>query len=77
MRTIDELVKLVLEQARKTDEVGYNHAEGNIKHSITWHIDDVLKMIKNINDTSLPGVDRTNRIIEFEAKYGVSKTHIL
>lgn len=48
-----------------------------IKEQITWFVDDILKMVKNINETSLPGADRTNRIIELEAKYGIPKTHIL
>ena len=48
-----------------------------IAYNIKYLIDDVLKMIKNINETSLPGADRTKRIIEMETKFGIPKTHIL
>lgn len=48
-----------------------------VRQNIAYLIDDVLKMVKNINETSLPGSDRTNRILELEAKYGIPKTHIL
>lgn len=41
------------------------------------YMEDVFKLLKNINDTSLPGSDRTKRIIELETKYGIPKTHIL
>lgn len=77
MLTTDELVKRIIEEARRPVNLDMDFAAGNIKHLITWHMDDVLKMVKNINETSLAGSDRINRVIEFESKYGVPKTHII
>ena len=50
---------------------------GYIENFISWQIDDALKMIKNINETSLNEKDRVNRLIELEQKYGIPKTHLL
>lgn len=49
----------------------------NIEANVRYFVEDLLKLIKNINETSLPGSDRTNRIIELEEKYGIPKTHLL
>jgi hypothetical protein len=48
-----------------------------VRMNIYYLIDDVLQIVKNINETSLPGKDRTERIIELEKKYGIPKTHLL
>ena len=51
--------------------------ENDFEMFINWFLEDLFKMIKNINETSLPGKDRTDRIIELETKYGIPKTHLL
>jgi len=53
---------------------------GDIDHvanMIKWHWDDATKVLKNIKETSTNETDRTNRIIEFEEKFGLSKTHVI
>lgn len=47
-----------------------------LENSIQWYIQDVLKLIKNINETSYNASDRGQRLIDMEDKYGISKTHI-
>jgi len=60
----------------KADEERANAICG-VNQNIKYLIEDVLKMVKNINETSLPGKDRMDRIIEMETKFGIPKTHIL
>ena len=48
-----------------------------ISNSIAWHIDDALKVVKNINETSVNKQDRVDRLIELEQKFGIPKTHLL
>jgi hypothetical protein len=48
-----------------------------IENQIAWHIDDVLKLIKNINETSVNEQDRVDRLIHAEHTYGIPKTHLL
>lgn len=70
----------------KTEEVAAGiifHVKQNdgsvesVASMIRHYIDDVLKVIKNINETSLNSDDRLKRLCELEVKYGISKTHIL
>ena len=56
-----------------TDEIKLERIDAYI----SWRFDDVFKLIKNINETSLNSFDRTNRLIELEQKYGIPKTHLL
>lgn len=43
-----------------------------------WYLmDDVFALVKNINDTSLPGTDRNERIMELKTKYGLPVKHLL
>lgn len=48
-----------------------------VEEMISWHIDDFLKLAKNIKDTSLNEKDRIARLIDAEEKYGLPKTHLL
>lgn len=49
----------------------------HFENSITWAMDDVFKVIKNIHDTSLDKMDAASRFIELENKYGIPKTHLI
>lgn len=49
----------------------------HIKERVGWLWDDATKLVKNINETSAGETDRINRIIQFEEKFGLSKTHLL
>jgi hypothetical protein len=48
-----------------------------IENELSWHINDVLKLIKNINETSVNEQDRVERLIHAEHTYGIPKTHLL
>lgn len=48
-----------------------------VEFNIKCLIGDVLNMVKNINETSLPGKDRLDRINELETKFGIPKRYIL
>lgn len=48
-----------------------------VDQQIRYHIQDALKLIKNINETSMNEADRQKRIIAMEDEFGISKTHIL
>lgn len=48
-----------------------------IQQNISWWLDDIFKIVKNIDQTSLNKFDRTQRLIELESKYGIPKTHLL
>jgi len=48
-----------------------------IENFISWHINDILKLIKNINETSVNKQDRIDRIYQAEKEYGIPKTHLL
>lgn len=50
-------------------------ANENIENRITWYINDVLKVLKNINETSVNKQDRAKRLIDLEEKFGIPKTH--
>lgn len=67
----------VKDLANRLRNPGEFNDEDDFEMFIKWFLDDLFKMIKNINETSLPGIDRTNRIIELGAKYGIPKTHII
>ena len=47
------------------------------ERSIEYHLDDVLKVVRNIQDTSLNKIDAATRFIELENKYGIPKTHLI
>ena len=48
-----------------------------IDNMIRWHLDDVFKLIKNINDTSVNETDRQDRLLYAESMYGIPKTHLI
>lgn len=48
-----------------------------VQHMITWHIDDALKLIKNINTTSISQLDRFRRLLELEDNFGIPKTYTI
>jgi len=49
--------------------------KGHIVSILSWYLDDVFRTITNINQTSLNRVDRGQRLIDLEEKYGIPKTH--
>ncbi|GEM_PF-4576989 len=49
----------------------------SMTNSISYYLDDVFKLLKNINETSFNKHDRARRIIDMEAKYSIPKTHII
>jgi hypothetical protein len=55
----------------------WKNAVTGVYVNIEYLIDDTLKMVKNINETSLPGKDKMYRILELESKFGIPKTHLL
>lgn len=48
-----------------------------IERQLQRYLDDVFKLIKNIDETSLNSQDRFRRIIELEQKYGIPKTYLI
>lgn len=48
-----------------------------LRESLQYFIGDVLKMVKNINETSLNGRDRLERVIELEKRFGIPKTNLI
>lgn len=49
----------------------------HITNLICYHLDDVAKTSMNIESTSLNKMDRAQRYIELEVKYGIPKTHFI
>ncbi len=41
------------------------------------YLDEVFKIVKDINTTSLNADDRFKRIVELESKYDIPKTHLV
>lgn len=58
------------------DQHQLNHYAECLDFVISAHVQDVLKAVKNINETSINNSDRWQRLIDLEEKYEVSKTHI-
>lgn len=52
-------------------------ASNAVAQNIWYLIDDAFALIKNINETSLPGSDRINRIMELKTKYGLPVKNLL
>lgn len=48
-----------------------------VNRNIFYLIHDLLALLKNINETSLPGEDRQRRLQELETKYGIPVKHLL
>ena len=48
-----------------------------IERQLQRYLDDVFKLIKNIDETSFNSEDRFRRIIELEEKYGIPKTYLI
>ena len=49
----------------------------HVENCISWAMDDALKVIRNIENTSLNKLDRAARFIDLENKYGIPKTHLI
>jgi hypothetical protein len=77
-RSNEELAKDILELVKRNiDDMPESEIVSYIENFISWQIDDALKLIKNINETSYNKFDRAQRLIELEQKYGIPKTHLL
>lgn len=79
LKTLDEFTNMLYEGIR-ANFTGISEAEKKayIVSCTRNYIDDILKTIKNINTTSLPGNnDRFVRIIHLEEKFGIPKRHLL
>lgn len=48
-----------------------------ITQQFKYWLDDALKLVKNIKETSLGEADLQRRLIEAETKFGIPKTHLL
>jgi len=48
-----------------------------INIQIEWYLNDVFAVLKNINETSLNNIDRAQRLIELEVRFGIPKTHTI
>lgn len=78
MISTEQLSKRIAQDIQQNDEdSNLNEAARRIDNMITWHIDDILALLKNINDTSVNSKDRTDRIIEAQSKYGIPTRHLL
>ncbi|AMQ00965.1 hypothetical protein AY601_4114 [Pedobacter cryoconitis] len=86
MESIEQLSKIIVETTR--DLLTHKDMPGDVgtpenfaiecaEQRITWYINDVLAVINNINQTSLNKMDRAQRLIELEEKYGIPKTHLI
>jgi hypothetical protein len=78
METIQELSKGIISSLSghlKNDSPVLQ--ESNITSKISWWLDDVFKLINNIDQTSLNSIDRAERLIELEKKFGIPKTHLI
>jgi len=64
---------------KKLKEKGSTESEkiAWIEGQISWHINDTLKLIKNINETSYNKEDRISRVFKMEEDYGIPKTHLI
>jgi len=51
--------------------------QGTISNRIAYFVDDILKLARNINETSISDRDHLERVTELETKFGISKTHII
>ena len=49
----------------------------DIERSLEYHLNDIFKIIRNIEETSLNKMDRAARFTELEIKYGIPKTHLI
>jgi hypothetical protein len=76
MQSITVLTEKIYDIARDTS-VNKDEAIGEIERRISYHLDDVLKVIKNINETSFNESDKFKRFIELEEKFGIPKTHLI
>lgn len=77
METLEQISKRINQTLKDKNNEPDMDKEYFIYNALRYLLDDALKMIKNINETSLPGHDRTQRIIDLEKKFGIPKTHIL
>lgn len=76
MKSTREIAKWAVDMAEK-DDIDYNEKIQQLENMISWHLNDAFKIIKNINETSLNNADRSKRIIDLEAQYGIPKTHLI
>jgi hypothetical protein len=51
--------------------------DAQVDRIIKWYLDDVFKLIKNINETSTSDSDKQIRIKELQSKYGIPVQHLL
>lgn len=75
MESIQKVAERIIDLAPASPDK--ETAVNAVRINITYLVDDILKLLKNINATSLNESDRFRRIIELEEKYGIPKTHIL
>lgn len=72
MESTSEFAHRVIWQVK---ELSMNEKE--LENKLTYFLDDVFKLIKNIDQTSLNSLDRAQRLIKAEEKYGIPKTHLI
>lgn len=72
METVSDFSKRVFNQI-KDGEL----SNDNLEIQVAWYLNDVFKVVKNINETSLDDLDRTRRFISLERNFGIPKTHLI
>jgi hypothetical protein len=70
-KVAERIIELAPHSSSKEDAINA------VRINIEYLIDDIFKLVKNINQTSLNDSDRIKRIIELEEKYGIPKTHLI
>lgn len=76
MQSIEELSKRLIEVASVKEATNLQKC-AQVEQRISWFLDDIFKLLNNIENTSMNKMDRAQRLIDLEAKYGIPKTHLI
>lgn len=72
MESIYEFSERIVRNIKENDMT-----EEKVANNLSWFLNDVFALIKNIDQTSLNSLDRAKRLIDAEQKYGIPKTHLI
>ncbi len=76
MQSIEELSKDLVKVACDKEATNLQKCV-QVEQRISWFLDDIFKLLINIENTSMNKMDRAQRLIDLEAKYGIPKTHLI
>jgi hypothetical protein len=76
MSRIENVVERCIRHARESG-APEDIIRRRIREEISWLVEDVLKLTRNINETSVGSRDRLERLIDMEQKTGISKSPLL